>query len=151
MNKVDPVIMTFDVPLSPAEAFDLFTSELDTWWPFIGHSCTDDEHAKVHFDQRVGGQVLERSADESRSFVWGTIIEWDAPTRFSMSWHPGQPADQATKLAVSFAKSAEGCTVTLIHDGWEARGEKGLEMRGMYAQGWVAVTQSYTARAKESV
>jgi len=147
MSDLDPIVMHFEVPLTPAEAFELFTSELDSWWPLVGHSCSDDEHAKVHFDQRVGGEVTESSAKASAPFVWGTLSEWNPPSGFAMSWHPGQAPENATQLTVSFAQTAAGSRVTLVHDGWAARGAEGARARDMYASGWVGVTDLYRTRA----
>ena len=31
---------TVDVPLTPAQAFDLFTAKLDAWWPSATHSVS---------------------------------------------------------------------------------------------------------------
>ena len=88
------------------------------------------------FDPRVGGLVEEVSAKGERA-PWGTLLEWNPPAHLVMTWHPGQSSDQATWLAVNFIALEDGrCRVSLIHDGWEQRGEEAGARREGYDAGW---------------
>lgn len=146
MNAVlPPVEQRIVVKLAPADAFELFTRGLARWWPFRGHSCSDDAE-DVLFDGRVGGAVTEVGKDGSRH-TWGTLTAWDPPSTFAMSWHPGQGAERATQLAIRFTAVPGGCEVHLLHGGWDALGADGDAMRGNYDKGWGRVFELYVAFA----
>ncbi|MBM4203159.1 MAG: hypothetical protein FJ194_03285 [Gammaproteobacteria bacterium] len=61
-----------------------------------------------------------------------------------MTWHPGQDAASATLLQVAFdVIDASHTRLTLTHDGWEARGEQGPQIRNNYEGGWVEVLKGF--------
>ena len=68
-----------------------------------------------------------------------------------LDWYPGLPTSQATHLEITFRQTAEGTELTLVHDGWEARGPDAERMRESYDTGWDAVlgrVPGATARAE---
>ncbi|MCP5181796.1 MAG: SRPBCC domain-containing protein [Pseudomonadales bacterium] len=152
-----PVIRELDLDCSPTHAFDVFTSQLARWWPLFSHSCFGEADARVEFEPFAGGKVVEINSAGERA-VWGTLLEWNPPRGFSMTWHPGQAEDQATVLEVRFestlpdAKTAHtqepGCRLTLIHQGWAKRGETAGTVRDSYATGWVVVLELFEAAVK---
>lgn len=146
-SHIAAVVRSVRIGLSQAEAFELFTTGLDVWWPFKDHSCTDDSAAMVRFDGRVGGQVTEMMPGGSASHVWGTITSWDPPDHFAMTWHPGQSPDQSTRLSVRFRQESGGCVVELTHDGWESRGDQAKTARESYDSGWPTVLAEFAAAA----
>jgi hypothetical protein len=135
---LEPVCHAVDVALPVDDAFALFTSGLARWWPLGSHSCSRDRGAAVRFGAGVGAQVVEVAPD-GRTHPWGSVTRWEPPHGFTMSWHPGQDAAQATRLEVRFEPTASGCRVDIRHDGWAARGAKAAEVRGHYERGWVHV------------
>lgn len=138
--KLEAIVKRIEVALAPAAAFALFTREMGAWWPLASHACAPDGRSRIAFDERVGGEVTETASD-GRRHVWGTITEWAPPQVFAMSWHPGRPAEDATLLRVTFdAAGPQRCAVTLVHDGWAARGEAA---RTQYDGGWVGVLARY--------
>ena len=57
-----------------------------------------------------------------------------------MSWHPGDNADNPTRVEVAFEDlPGGGSRLTLTHSDWEAWGEDGLARRTSYNGGWDAV------------
>jgi uncharacterized protein YndB with AHSA1/START domain len=149
-NTLAPVRQQIVVPLAPADAFALFTEAIDRWWPFAGHSCFGDEALTVEFEPRDGGQVSEVARD-GRRMPWGVLTQWSPPGGFAMRWHPGLDASEATLLQVRFEPTADGqTTVSIHHDGWEARGPTAAEKRGQYEGGWVAVLGLYRQQALAS-
>lgn len=143
---ITPVRKNLHVRLAPAAAFDLFTGQLARWWPLAQYSCGGADATGVEFEPRVGGAVFERTRTGERH-VWGTLIDWEPPHRFAMTWHPGVAPAQATRLAVEFVAAQDGGTeVRLLHDGWEARGE---EVQRGYDGGWDNVLARFVAAAKE--
>jgi Activator of Hsp90 ATPase homolog 1-like protein len=132
------------VSLTPAEAFELFTREMRLWWPFAGHSCGGESGGDVVFEPRTGGAVTEYSRT-GETWRWGTLAEWDPPCGFVMSWHPGMPAELATRLRVAFSAGPGGTVVRVLHDGWEARGAQAPQKRDQYDAGWPQTLQAYAA------
>jgi hypothetical protein len=130
-----PVKKSVTVPLGVEEAFRRFTNEIGSWWPTSRYSVGQDETVAVVFDQAQGGKVYERLRDGGTA-LWGTILEWQPPRRFRMSWHPGREEDTAQQLDVEFTKVESGTRVDLTHSGWEKLMEKAEEARAGYDSGW---------------
>lgn len=144
------VTLRLQVPLTPAQAFDLFTRGIDRWWPFRGHSCAGEHAHTVRFEERVGGAVTEIAKDGARH-PWGSVTAWQPPLHFAMTWHPAQPVEQATHLSVRFEATEGGCTIELRHDGWGARGARAGPVRDGYQQGWGQVLGHFAAAAQENI
>ncbi len=150
MNRATQAVeQCITVALSRADAFELFTRGLARWWPFKGHSCSEDPQDVV-FEGRVGGAVTEIGADGSRH-AWGTLTAWDPPAAFAMTWHPGQASARATRLAIRFTAVAAGCEVHLVHEGWDVLGEAANDMRGNYERGWGWVLGHYVEASVNEV
>jgi uncharacterized protein YndB with AHSA1/START domain len=135
------------VRLSPDAAFELFTDGLRRWWPRATHSVLGGADAALVFGKAVGDAVVEIGSD-GRRHPWGTIVEWDPPRGFAMSWHPGRPSDEATRLRVCFVAVAEGTRVRLRHDGWGARADAAAA-RDRYERGWDAPLAAFAAQAPQ--
>jgi len=143
--RVPAVVKSIVVRLRPEQAFELFTAGLSRWWPLKTHSCAGVDALRVDIEPRVGGQVLEEARNGTQA-AWGTVLAWDPPRHFAMTWHPGAGPAEATRLEVSFA--AEGnssCRVEVVHSGWEARGPRAEELRENYDKGWVSVLAAYSS------
>ncbi len=125
---------TLTVRLAPAAAFALFTRDLRRWWPRRTYSLLEGADVALVFGAAIGETVAEVDADGG-SHVWGTIVEWEPPHGFAMSWHPGRPSEQATRLRVRFRAVAGGTRIDLCHDGWSARPD-GAAARDTYERGW---------------
>jgi hypothetical protein len=131
------------VPLDPPRAFELFTAGMARWWPMVSHSCSAERDARLAFEARVGGQVVETSRDGQRH-VWGTLTAWKPPQHFAMTWHPGRDASEATQLDVRFGAGADGgCIIELTHDGWTQRGNDAAQVRDGYVRGWPLVLEHF--------
>ena len=117
-------------------AFELFTAHLGAWWPLGSHSVFGAE-GSVAFEDGV--VVERRGADQA---VWGTVLRWDRPGGFAMTWHPGQGPERATEVAVSFESDGDGTLVTLTHTGWERLAEP-EPVRDEYERGWPVVLGGY--------
>lgn len=126
-----------EVPQTPAQAFELFTAGIARWWPMVSHSCSAERDARVVFEPHPGGRVIEITRD-GRQHVWGTLTAWQPPAQFAMTWHPGRPESEATRLEVRFQAIDGGCAIELTHDGWSQRGDA-AEAREGYARGWPQV------------
>lgn len=128
-------------------AFNLFTKGMSSWWPLISHSVGEAETVSVHIEEHEGGRVYEIQKDGSEA-PWGTVLAWEPPHRFMMTWYPGRDENTAQELEVLFEIEGEGTRVELIHRGWEALGEKGKETRAGYVTGWDTVLGHYLTEMK---
>jgi hypothetical protein len=146
-TPLPPVDRAVTVRLSCDDAFALFTGAMREWWPFVGHSCFDDEAEDVRFEPRVGGAVIEHAKD-GRTWPWGTVTQWSPPHGLAMQWHPGLPVEQATRLSLSFTAVAGGTEVRVWHDGWEARGDAAREKRDQYDGGWPQTLAAFAGAAE---
>ena len=143
---IPPVEKKVHVSLDPADAFDMFTRQLARWRPLAHYSCSGADSLDVQFEARVGGAVVERTRDGARH-VWGTVTLWDPSRRFAMTWHPGSPVAEATRLSVEFAAVRDGGTeVRLLHDGWE---NHTAARRDSYDGGWQVVLARFVAVSGE--
>jgi hypothetical protein len=133
-----PLLKTIRVRRTPAEAFEIFTARLASWWPFDRFSIHQAETATCTLEPRVGGRVFEtaRSGEEA---TWGSILAWEPPGRFVMAWHPGRSADTAQEVEVRFVPVAEGTRVELEHRGWAKLGDDAPATRESYEGGWAYV------------
>lgn len=159
-TTIAPLVKTLTVPVHPARAFELFTAELSGWWPLATHSVGETEAESVTLEPRLGGQIVETHSG-GRTDVWGTVTAWEPPHLVGFSWHPGQPAGEATAVTVTFTARSDsagtdsagsdsampGTTVVLTHSGWEARPDA-LASRGGYDSGWDFVLSRFTEQLR---
>lgn len=111
-EEADPRV-SVTVPVSPAEAFGIYTERQLEWQP-PGHLTVQDPVAVV-IEPRVGGRFYERGADGTE-IVRGTIVEWAPPDRLAVTWRIGpnwRPApddDNASVIVVEFKPAGQGST-----------------------------------------
>lgn len=118
----EAVCATTVVGLPPAEAFALFTEEVDAWWRtgprFRFHP---ERGSRLRFEPEPGGRFLEEHDDGSPPYEVGRIRVWEPPRRLvfgfrARAFAPGQE----TEVEVRFEPGAGGCRVTIEHRGWES-------------------------------
>lgn len=143
---LEPVRKSVVVSRPPREAFAIFTERLASWWPREKYSIYGADSATCGVEPRVGGEVFEVATDGRRS-IWGTVLTWEPPGRFVMTWHPGRGPDTAQELELRFVPVAEGTRVELEHRGWEKLGAAAADSRNTYDGGWAMV---FEVRYKEA-
>jgi uncharacterized protein YndB with AHSA1/START domain len=130
-----------------ADAFELFTGGIHTWWPLSTHSLGKERAARAVVEGRVGGRVYEVWHDGTER-PWGTVSAWEPPTRIVLSWFVGSEPDAATEVEVRFLAESDAVTrVELEHRGWQALGEAAEESAASYESGWDFVLGEFTSRA----
>jgi uncharacterized protein YndB with AHSA1/START domain len=141
INATEPVRQSVVVRRPLAETFALFTDGLDSWWPLHTHSIAADTFEgrvgveSITFEKRVGGRVLERMSDGTEA-PWGTILAWEPPTRFVMSWKPTMVDGPSTEVEITFTSLGGGETrIDLEHRGWELLDPDPAHKAG-YNEGW---------------
>jgi len=122
------------VDFAPAEAFDLFTAGIASWWPVGSHSYGGDDVTDVVFEPRVGGRVYEVTPAGEQE--WGKVLAFDPPNGFLLEWLIGEAA--GTEVAVRFTPEDPGTRVELEH-----RGFGSSDPREHYTSGWGVVLAAY--------
>jgi uncharacterized protein YndB with AHSA1/START domain len=135
---LQPIRKSVIVKRSPAEAFEIFTARIASWWPVDRYSIHGGETASCGIEPRVGGEVYEVAKDGTRA-PWGQVLAWEPPSRFVMSWHPGRARETAQKVEVRFVRVPEGTRVELEHRDWAKLGELAEKTRERYDGGWAVV------------
>lgn len=123
------------VACTPAEAFQLFTAGISSWWPLKNHSVFAEDALGCIFEPWAGGRILERSVHGGEA-LWGQVLLSEPGRRVVFTWHPGRPPSSAQEVRVHFVASQGGTRVELEHLGWEALGERADDTRRTYETGW---------------
>ena len=135
----EAVRKTVLVDFAPAEAFELFTSRIASWWPVRTHSYGGDAVKDVVLEPKVGGRLYEVTDDGEQD--WGRVLEWDPPHRFLLDWRIGEA--RGTEVEVRFTPEGPGARVELEHRGFSSG-----DPRDRYAGGWDVVLAPFVESAK---
>ena len=101
------LVRTISLNCSCAHAFEVFTQNVDLWWP-RGHRKTAD--ATLHFTDDA---LIERAPDGS-AWTMGQITAIDPPRLLSLDWFPGSAA-APTAVEIRFANAGSGTEITVTH------------------------------------
>ncbi len=111
-----PLTHELSLTCSPERAFEVFTSQMGTWWD-PQYTGNPDTFTTVTIDPRMRGQITERHSDGSEH-DWGEVIAWDPPTRVAFSFTLGQDRTFPTVVRATFVPSDAGTQLSFEHDGW---------------------------------
>jgi uncharacterized protein YndB with AHSA1/START domain len=139
--------VTVAVPMETA--FRVVTEEIGTWWPLASKSVSQEQAETVIVEPWVGGQVYER-AGGGEEHLWGEVLAWEPPSRFTFSWHPGRSPETAQEVDVRFSRVDSGTHVDLEHRGWERLVGPGGEIPEHFDSGWDEALASYVELAERS-
>ena len=139
--------VTVAAPL--AVAFEVFTAQIEAWWPMATHHIGQADCAAVVVEPRVGGRWLERGVDGSEC-RWGHVLAWDPPNRVTLMWQLSakfefDPSIE-TEVDVRFtAVDANTTRVDLEHRGLDAYGADAAMMRESFGSpnGWNGMLEHY--------
>lgn len=115
------------VGVPPADAFEVFTREIDRWWR-RGAKFRQAGAASgfVHLEPKVGGRLFEsidRDDGPPSVFVVGEVKVFEPPARLLFTWRNATFAPhEVTEVEVTFAPATGGTAtlVTVEHRGWAA-------------------------------
>jgi uncharacterized protein YndB with AHSA1/START domain len=138
-TATEAIRKTVLVDFAPAEAFDLFTHKIASWWPVRSHSYGGDQVLDVVFEPQVGGRVYE--VTEKGEQDWGRVREWEPGRRFLLEWLIGDA--NGTEVEVTFEPEGPGSRVVLEHRGFSAS-----DPRERYTSGWDVVLAPFVESAK---
>jgi hypothetical protein len=119
------VIVSLRVAATPLRAFEVFTSEIGTWWvPNTLFRLTPDGDGRLRFEPGEGGRLVT-TLDDGSEFEIGRISVWQPGERIALSWRQASFApDQTTHLDVRFEAVGEETRVTVEHRGWDTIPQK---------------------------
>lgn len=115
MTHTASVRVSVVVDLDPADAFEVFTNEIDSWYRRGPHSFADPARAVgIRFEPGAGGRLVEvydKQTGEGRTV--GEVTVWDQGRRlvFVDSYQ--------TEIEVTFLVEGEATRVVLEHRGLE--------------------------------
>jgi hypothetical protein len=144
--KIEPIKKQIKVGLNQEAAFRLFTEGMDKWWPLAIHSVGEEQAETCVFEGRVGGRIYEVMKDGSQS-EWGQVLNWEPFEKVAFTWYPGRTPETAQEVTVTFIEVLGGTQVDLLHQGWEALGEKAQTGKVGYDFGWDFVLANYIVTA----
>jgi uncharacterized protein YndB with AHSA1/START domain len=139
--SIAPVKCSVDVKASTARAFELFATNMGSWWP-RGKTPAANPHAELVMEPRKHGRWFERDADGNET-PWGKVLVWDPPHRLVLGWQLDHgfkfDADLLMEVEVRFEQLAGGGTrVSLEHRGLEQLGAEAEVFAGKIRSGWPA-------------
>src|SRR6185312_10212235 len=114
------VSLDIEVAASMAQAFDVFTSQIGSWWD-KDHHILQAPLAEMVFEPFVGGHIIDRGTDGSEC-RWSRVLAYDPPKRVVFSWDINlqwqvetDPA-KASEIEIAFTElSPERTHVQLTH------------------------------------
>ncbi len=144
--SITPIRHSVDVKAPPARAFDLFASNMGTWWP-RGRTPAPNPHVAIIIEPRAGGRWFERDAQGKES-RWGTVLDWDPPRRLLLGWQLNHEfrydATLLTEVELSFAPlPTVGTRVSLEHRDLERFGADAETVAGKIRSGWPTMLGHY--------
>ena len=153
-----PIVRKSVIVAAPlAVAFEVFTAQIEAWWPMASHHIGQADCAAVVIEPRAGGRWYERGVDGVEC-VWGQVLVWDAPRRVVLAWQLSarfefDPSIH-TEVDVRFAVINEHTTrVELEHRGLEAYGADAIAMQETFdsPSGWNGMLDHYAEVAGRPV
>ena len=143
---LEPLVSTLIVPCAQAQAFDVFVTDMGSWWPLHKRSVSiraGHPPKGLRTDPRPGGQIVELGHD-GKEHLWGTYTVVEPHVRVCLDFHIGMPAQTASHVEVRFTPLADDSTrVVLTQSNWEAFGSMAEMMRGGYGSSWTLIFEQH--------
>ena len=136
-----------DVPLSPAEAFDLFLRRIDTWWPKDSHAPLGPD-ARLRVEAHKDGTITEIGPDGTEN-IWGRIIGFQPDSFLCFTWFPDTDEEDATVVAVSFRATDTGTRLEMTIGDTSSLGAPVDAVSTSYLFAWDLVLGSYAFVARK--
>lgn len=111
------------VAVPQAEAFRIFTEEIDQWWRRgPAYRMAGKRRGIVALEPGLGGRLFESFDDEAGGesvIESGRVLAWEPPARVVFSWRAVNFAPhEQTEVEVTFAPRGAGTYVTVTHRGF---------------------------------
>jgi len=144
-TKAAAITTSVEVPVTPAQAFELWTDGINRWWRKGTYYWNDRHRARgLRFEPYPGGRFIEVYDETTgEGLEIGRISVWEPGRRLVYSWREaGWRPEEKTEVEVVFEPTAAGGTrVTVTHSGWEtvsdsARRREGYDHGHKELLGW---------------
>ena len=131
------------VGLPPAEAFELFTRGMGTWWPHSYHIGEQDAEAVI--EPHAGGRWFEHGG--GGECQWGRVLAYEPPHRLLLAWQLDSDwrydPDFTTEVEIRFIAEGENATrVELEHRDMD-RFDAGVRASFDGEDGWSGILSAY--------
>jgi uncharacterized protein YndB with AHSA1/START domain len=152
---IAPVRKSVVVNADAATAFEIFTADIDRWWP-KSHDIGASPIVQSIFEPFVGGRWYTKCEDGSEVSV-GRVRVWEPGQRVVFSWDINSnwkpDLTVSSEVEVSFiAEAAEVTRVNVEHRHFEALGEAGgNKMRNDVDNGWPGLLDLYAKAVDTSL
>ncbi len=150
-----PVRKSITVKAAPERAFEVFTTDFDSWWP-RSHHIGKAPLKRAILETWQGGRCYTEHVDGS-ACDWGQVTAWEPPRRLVLAWqihgdwsYEPDPA-QSSEVEIRFTPEAGGLTrVDLEHRHIERHGASAAALRTAVdaPSGWTGILQLYVARVE---
>ena len=154
--EIAPVRKSVVVEATPPQAFAVFTSGIDRWWP-KSHGIGTSPIRESVIEPFVGGRWFSRHEDGS-DVVIGHVRVWQPAERLVVSWEissewkPDPRPEFTSEVEVRFIAEAGGRTrVELEHRNFErlgAEGGKAMAEAVGGSGGWTGILDLFKAEAE---
>jgi uncharacterized protein YndB with AHSA1/START domain len=143
---IEPIRLAFEVACPLERAFEVWTGDIDRWWP-ADHTVTGADDLLVILEPRRGGRIFERTPG-GIEHDWGEVTIWEPPTRLGYLWHLRRDRADATEVEIRFVPAGAAATrVEIEHRNWERLGAAGETWRDRNRDGWATLLPHYVAAA----
>ena len=140
----DVVERTIVVRCGLERAFEIFTAELDSWWPKT-HSLSGNPKTSIRLEPWPDGRLYEHTP-EGAELTWGRVLIWDPPRQLAFHWYLGSNSEQPSLVDIRFTATDDGQTrVVVSHRGPELLGDLWAHNAPRYAAAWNHLLPSFAA------
>ena len=146
----DEVNVSIDVAVEPAEAFRLFTEDIDLWWK-SDPAYRVAKTSLLKFEPYAGGRFLD--IHEARGTVRevGKVLVWQPPLRLVFEWRGiNFEGGDNTEVEVNFSRLDTGTRVRLCHRGWSTLAKEHPVRHGVDTQQFIANMSDWWAKLLEA-
>jgi uncharacterized protein YndB with AHSA1/START domain len=152
-----PVRKSITVRANLERAFEIFTREIDSWWP-RSHHIGKSPMRRILLEERAGGRCYTEQEDGTEC-DWGSILVWDPPHSLVLAWQIThewgfEPSlAKSSEVEITFTPVATGGTrVDVVHRFFERHGAGAASMRTSVdaPNGWAGLLALFAGRANEA-
>jgi uncharacterized protein YndB with AHSA1/START domain len=142
VKSADSVKVTTFVGVSPREAFEIFTAEIDLWWrrgPRYRMSGGSARKGTLRFEGSAERRLVE-AFEDGEVFEIGRVLAWEPAERLLLEWRARNfTRDEQTEVEVRFEPSGAGTRVVIEHRGWASIREDHPARHGLVGGAFTAM------------
>jgi uncharacterized protein YndB with AHSA1/START domain len=152
-QTIQPIRQSVSVPLDPQRAFDLFVTDMTSWWP-ADHHIGETPLKEIVIEPFAGGRWYSRHEGGEETST-GFVTAYEPPHRLVVTWQIGADwayhDDLVTTIELRFTATDDGRTlVELEHRDLEAYGDAAAQMQETFdsPDAWGKTLEEYARAAQ---